>query len=286
MKKMGSILLAATLLFTCAACSATTDAPPAPSGSATAGPDSGSAPVTDGMPETTVVVGTSGSFAPFCYTDENGNLTGYDVEVLRAVDEKLGDVTFEFRTFDFDGLFLGMDGGSIDFITHQLGKNPERESKYLYANEPLGYTSMSIATRAEDTGINSVKDLEGKSVLVTATGIPNTWLTNYNETEAETPVTLEYYEGDWVQGMQLVVSGGSDATAAPAVNIDTAIRDMGLAVRRAPEPLYTVDVFFIYAQGHTELRDKIDAALRELKADGTLSNLSRYYLGDDYSNME
>ncbi|MDR2725944.1 MAG: transporter substrate-binding domain-containing protein [Candidatus Adiutrix sp.] len=257
MKKPILTLLASSLLFVL-----------------TAGPAAG---------KNTYVVGTSGSFAPFCYTDPNGNLTGYDVEVLRAVDEKLDDISFEFKTFDFDGLFLGLDGGSIDFITHQLGKNAERESKYLYANEPLGFTSMSLATRADDAGLNSVKDLEGKSILITATGLPNTWLTKYNAETAKTPVILEYYEGDWVQGMQLVISGRSQATVAPAVNIDTAIRDMGLAVRRAPEPLYTVDVFFIFAKANTGLRDRIDAVLRELKADGTLSAISRRFLGDDYT---
>ncbi|MDR1131806.1 MAG: transporter substrate-binding domain-containing protein [Oscillospiraceae bacterium] len=280
MKRLVSILLVVTFLFALAACGASGGASPTPTAAsgASAAPSATPAAVT-------YVVGTSGSFAPFCFTDTDGTLTGYDVEVLRAVDERLEDVSFTFKTFDFDGLFLGLDGGSIDFITHQLGKNAERESKYLYANEPLGFTSMSIATRAEDTDINNVKDLEGRSILITATGVPNTWLTKYNEETAETPVVLEYYEGDWVQGMQLVVSGSSDATAAPAVNIDTAIKDMGLAVRRAPDPLYTVDVFFIYAKTHTALRDRIDAVLKELKADGTLSAISRQFLGDDYTSL-
>jgi L-cystine transport system substrate-binding protein len=279
MKKPASALLVITLLFALTAFDGGRGA-----SSALAGPaSSADGPKQAGSKVTTYVVGTSGAFAPFCYTDDQGRLTGYDVEVVRAVDEKLDDVKFEFKTFDFDGLFLGLDGGSIDFITHQLGKNPTRESKYLYAKEPLGFTSMSIATRADDAGINNVKDLEGKSILITATGLPNTWLTKYNAETAKTPVKLEYYEGDWVQGMQLVVSGSSDATAAPAVNIDTAIKDMRLAVRRAPEPLYTVDVFFIYAKDHTELRDRIDGVLKELKADGTLAAISRRFLGDDYT---
>jgi L-cystine transport system substrate-binding protein len=233
---------------------------------------------------TNYVIGTSGSFAPFCYTDDAGKLTGYDVEVLRLIDEKLADVTFEFKAMDFDGLFLGLDAGSLDFISHQLGKNAEREAKYLYAKEPLGYTAMSIVARAEDTSIQNVKDLEGKEVLITATGIPNTWFTTYNET-ADNPVVLKYYEGDWVQGMQQLVSGSGDATVAPAVNIDTAIRDMSLAVRRAPEPIYTVDVFFIFAQGKEALRDRVDGVLKELRADGSLARVSREFLGDDFTTL-
>ncbi|MDR1570203.1 MAG: transporter substrate-binding domain-containing protein [Oscillospiraceae bacterium] len=231
------------------------------------------------------VVGTSGSFAPFCYTDDDGNLTGYDVEVLRAIDEKLEDVTLTFKAMDFDGLFLGLDAGSLDFISHQLGKNAEREAKYLYANEPLGYTAMSLAVRADDEAVNSVKDIEGKQVLVTATGLPNTWLTAYNEETAETPVELKYYEGDWVQGMQQLVAGGGDATVAPAVNIDTAIRELGLAIRRAPDPLYTVNVYFIFAKDHEELRDRIDATLVELRDDGTLASISQQFLGDDFTTL-
>lgn len=234
---------------------------------------------------TNYTIGTSGSFAPFCYTDEEGNLTGYDVEVLRAIDEKLDDVTFTFKAMDFDGLFLGLDAGSLDFISHQLGKNAEREAKYLYANEPLGFTSMNLAVRVADETTQSVKDVEGKTVLVTATGLPNTWLTNYNAETAQTPVELKYYEGDWVQGMQQVVAGSGDATVAPAVNIDTAIRDMGLGIRRAPAPLYTVNVFFIYAKGHEELRDKIDAVLVELREDGTMGEISKQFLGDDYTKL-
>ncbi|GHU70031.1 L-cystine-binding protein TcyK [Clostridia bacterium] len=234
---------------------------------------------------TTYTIGTSGSFAPFCYTDEDGNLTGYDVEVLRAIDAKLDDVEFVFKTMDFNGLFLGLDAGSLDFISHQLGKNDEREAKYLFANEPLGYTSMNFAVRAADDSINSIKDVEGKTALVTATGLPNVWLTNYNAETAETPVTLKYYEGDWVQGMQQVVAGGADTTVSPAVTIDTTIRDMGLGVRRIPEALYTVNVYFIYANGQEALRDKIDAVLVELRDDGTLGEISVQFLGDDYTKL-
>lgn len=243
---------------------------------------------TESPPAQTVVVGTSGAFAPFCYTDESGNLTGYDVEVLRAIDAKLEDVAFDIRTYDFDGLFIGLDAGSLDLITHQLGKNAERESKYLYAGEPLGFTSMSIVTRAADTGINSVEDLQGKTVLVTTTGIPNTFLAKYNEGigDAGEKIKLAYYEGDWVQGMQNVVNDTQyDASAAPAVNIDTAIEKLGLPVRKGATPLYTVDVFFIYRSDNTALRDKIDTVLKELKADGTLGKISMQFLGADYSKL-
>jgi ABC-type amino acid transport substrate-binding protein len=286
MKKRILVFMALVLLpaLVFAACSGGADAPAA----APAGTDGAetSTPSESDSAVTNYIVGTSGSFAPFCYTDEAGNLTGYDVEVLRAIDEKLTNATFEFKAMDFDGLFLGLDAGNLDFISHQLGKNAEREAKYLYADEPLGYTAMSIVARADDSGIHGVKDLEGKEVLVTATGIPNTWLTAYNEEEAETPVILKYYDGDWVQGMQQLVAGGGDATAAPAVNIDTAIRDMGLAVRRVPDPLYTVNVFFIYANGRQALRDEIDGVLRELRADGTLTAISQQFLGEDYTSLK
>jgi L-cystine transport system substrate-binding protein len=240
---------------------------------------------TEGENVTTYVMGTSGAFAPFAYMDEDGVLTGYDVEVMKKVDALLPEVAFDMKTYDSDGLFLGLDGGSIDLITHQYGKNAEREEKYLFAAEPFGFTAISIATRAADTDINNAQGLEGKTAMVTATGLPNAWLTEYNETQATTPVELKYYEGDWVQGMQLIANGEGDAMLAPAVNIDVSIQNMGLPLRRVAEPLYTSDVYFIYNQDNAALRDQIDVVLRELKADGTLKALSEQFLGGDYSGQ-
>ena len=64
------------------------------------------------------------------FLDDKGNLTGYDVELVRAIDEKLPEYKFEFKTMEFSNLLLSLETRKIDFIAHQMEVNSEREEKF------------------------------------------------------------------------------------------------------------------------------------------------------------
>jgi L-cystine transport system substrate-binding protein len=79
-----------------------------------------------------ILVGTGTQFPNVCFIDEDGKLTGYDVELVRKIDEKLPEYEFEFKTMEFSNLLLSLETNKIDFVAHQMEVNEERQEKFLF----------------------------------------------------------------------------------------------------------------------------------------------------------
>ena len=78
----------------------------------------------------TVTVGTEGTYAPFTYHDESGKLTGYDVEVTRAVADKLG-FKVDFKETAWDAMLAGLKAERFDLVANQVGlTTPERRATF------------------------------------------------------------------------------------------------------------------------------------------------------------
>lgn len=90
----------------------------------------------------TIVVGTGNAYQPFVYLDENGELEGYDVAVLKAVDEKLDQYNFEYESSDFKNILTSLQAGKVDLAAHQYQYNDERAEKYLFGEG--GYNNITL----------------------------------------------------------------------------------------------------------------------------------------------
>ena len=148
---------AALAVFALAGC---TSAPPA-TDRAAADTDSGLT-LAEVLDAGELVVATEGTYRPFSYHEGgSGALTGYDVEIITAVAERLGvDVTFEET--QWDAIFAGLDAGRFDVIANQVSLNPERQRDYDFS---VPYTiSPGVLIVAEGTDdITSFNDLEGRT---------------------------------------------------------------------------------------------------------------------------
>ena len=80
----------------------------------------------------TIVVATARDIPPFDF-EQDGNLTGYDVEVLKAVDEKLDQYKIEFQKTAWESIFPGVDAGRYQAAANNLSYTKERADKYLYS---------------------------------------------------------------------------------------------------------------------------------------------------------
>ncbi|STO63562.1 amino acid ABC transporter substrate-binding protein [Haemophilus parahaemolyticus] len=78
----------------------------------------------------TITVGTEGTYAPFTYHDESGKLTGYDVEVTRAVADKLG-VKVEFKETNWDSMLAGLKAGRFDLVANQVALTTQNAKQFL-----------------------------------------------------------------------------------------------------------------------------------------------------------
>ena len=112
-------------------------------------------------------VGTEGTYAPFSYHDDSGALVGYDVDVARAVADKLG-VKAEFVETPWDSMFAALGANRFDIVANQVTINEERKKLYDLS-DPYAVGEGVIVTRADDDSVKSAADLKGKVVGATAT---------------------------------------------------------------------------------------------------------------------
>lgn len=230
-----------------------------------------------------ILVGTGTQFPNVCFIDENGKLTGFDVELVKELDRRLPEYEFEFKTMDFSSLLLSLETKKIDIVAHQMVKNPDREAKYLFNKEPYNIFPDKVVVDKNNDTIKSIDDLKGKKVYATATSNGAYILEQYNKKHGNA-IDIVYSNGGANDSVTQIQSG----RVAAKISTEFAIRfDVGKdgkpALKTVGESLADSNVLFVLRKDSQELADKLDETIRALKADGTLSELSKKWLGEDYT---
>ncbi|MEO3946244.1 transporter substrate-binding domain-containing protein [Gorillibacterium sp. CAU 1737] len=272
---ISSTLLA--LVLVTAGCSST-------SGSSTDGSSSPAASAASGSSDIKkIIVGTGTGFPKVAFLDESGKLTGYDVELVREIDKRLPEYEFELQTMDFSNLLLSLETKKIDFVAHEMEKNPEREQKYLFNKEPYAHWRNKIVVAKDNNAIQSLDDLAGKKVLTSATSAQAQILENYNK-EHDKKIEIVYQSGTANDVVTQITSGRVDATLA--ADFTLSLIDPQSKLKTTGDSLSEADILFVFRKGDADsqkLADAIDGAIKAIKEDGTLSRLSKEWLGDDFT---
>ncbi|RPA60897.1 L-cystine-binding protein TcyK [Aerococcus agrisoli] len=265
--KFGLLSLAATaVLAACGSAEATEEA------AATTNPDA-----------ETVIVGTGNAYQPFVYLDKNEDLQGYDIEVLKAVDEKLDQYNFEYESMDFKNVLTSLSAGKVRLAAHNFAYNDERGAKYLYGEEAYNTYAHHIVVD-ESTGqvYQSLDDLQGKKVFAAPASEVAYILETYNA-ENNDAIEIVYSEASGellVQGLQ---NGTADAAILTKFDTNKYNEQFNVNLQASDEALKTAGIFYIFNKGDEELQTAVDGAIKELRDEGTLSDLSIEFLGDDYT---
>lgn len=237
----------------------------------------------------TITVGSGTSYEPYCYLDDNGDAVGYEYDVLKAIDEKLPQYEFKYESMEFDNLLLSLDSGKLDFVAHQYEATDERKEKYLFSNETYTTFETYLTVLADNDDIKSLEDVQGKKVWAGGTtSATNTILTNYNKEHSDNPIELVNNSDTSVEyQITSLKEGAWAATTAQTRDIDSWNEEYGKdgnpVVKAVGEPINKSLTYYLYNKDDTQLRDDIDEALKELKDDGTLSEISEKWLGGDYT---
>jgi len=217
-------------------------------------------------------VGTEGTYTPFSYRDPaTGELVGYDVDVARAVAEKLG-VDVEFVETPWDSIFAALEADRFDVVANQVTITPERQAKYDLS-EPYAIGEGVIVTRADDNSITSLADLKGKLTAQTTTS-------NWAQVAREAGARVEPVEG-FVQSVTLLTQGRVDAIINDSIAVYAYLAEKGdTGVKIAANTGEKSEQGFA-ARKDSGLLPDLNAAIGELKADGTLASISEKYLKAD-----
>ena len=214
-------------------------------------------------------VGTEGTYAPFSYRDPTtGELAGYDVEVARAVGEKLG-VKVEFVEAPWDSIFAALEANRFDVVANQVTITPERQAKYDLS-QPYAIGEGVIVTRADDTSITSLEDLNGKLTAQSTTS-------NWAQVARDAGARVEPVEG-FVQAVTLLTQGRVDAVVNDSIAVYAYLAEKGdTGVKIAASTGEKSEQGFA-ARKNSGLLPDLNTALDELKKDGTLASISDKYL--------
>jgi His/Glu/Gln/Arg/opine family amino acid ABC transporter permease subunit len=214
-------------------------------------------------------VGTEGVYAPFSYHDPaTGQLTGVDIDVARAVGDRLG-VKVEFVETPWDSIFAALQANRFDVVANEVTITPERRLNYGLS-EPYSVGEGVIVARANDTSITSLTDLKGK---VAAESMTSNWAQLARDAGAK----VEPVE-NFSQAIKLLNQGRVDAVlhdsiadyAYIAQTNDTSIKIVAQTGQKSEQALAV--------RKDSGLLPDLNKALDELRSDGTLATISQKYL--------
>lgn len=222
-----------------------------------------------------LIVGTSGTLYPASYYPEDSDeLTGYDVEVMREIGERLG-INIKFEQNGIDGLFAAINSGRIDIAINDLEVTEERKETFAFS-DPYKYSFTTMIVREDDlSGIHTLEDLEGKKAGGGATTVFSEIARHYGaEVVTYGNVTNDVYLRDVENG-----------------RTDTVINDyylQTLALKAFPDlkikihpklKFHPTEQAIAIPKEATTLQEKINEALAEMHEDGTLTEISKQFFG-------
>lgn len=229
---------------------------------------------------TIVQVGIGNAYPPFTYLDDAGNPAGYDLEVLKKVDEKLTDYSFEYQPMEFKTILTALDANQVRMAAHQYEKNEERAARYLFADETYtDYSAHVVTPKYSDFNPQSLDDLVGKTVSANNGSNMATVLSDYNaEHDSSNQINIVYGDASNDVKVNDLTSGKTDATLMTTFDVDKLNANYDNVLKKSGEPIYNNDTHFVYKQGDEELKEAVDGVLAELKADGTLEQLQEEFI--------
>ena len=270
-------VMAAAGVLTLAGCSSNSGSSAAASGAASSAASTGAADQlaaiqTNGK----LVVALEGAWQPWSYHDESDTLVGYDVEVSRAIAEKLG-VEPEYVESDWDSLFAGLDAGRFDIVCNGVEVTDERAKTYDFTT-PYGYIHTALAVRKDNEDIKSFEDLKGKT---TANSLASTYM-ELAESYGATVQGIDTLE----ETIQLLTAGRIDATLNADVSFYDYLNvhpeaDFKLVAQTEEASHVAIPVL---KSDDTSFLDALNSAIEALRTDGTLKELSEKYFGEDISS--
>jgi len=219
---------------------------------------------------------------PKCFREENGKITGYDVEVFEELGRLWGNVKLEFDMADQSAMLLGVETGKYQIGSDGLFKNPSREEKFLFPRENLGYSPLTLLVKGDST-INSLEDMKGK----TFTPLPANWgnyyiLKKYIEAHPEGNYTFDTIDSVALSDLAIwVAEGRYDAYFGPTEWVPSVKEQLGLAIKIS-DTAYYEPTYPIFNKSGSDLADRYNTGIKTLKENGTLSRLSVKWFESDF----
>ena len=262
-KKITAILAAAVLSTAALASCGGSDAP---------APETTSAPSTNGDE---LVMGTNAAFQPFEYVTENGLVDiydGIDVAIAKKIADESGK-TLKIEDMEFDGLIAAVSTGKIDMAVAGMTVTEERKQNVDFSD--TYYTASQVmVVPADNEDIQSAEDLKNDKLVGVVLGYTGDNIVTDTIGVSEENITRANRGIDIVQDVK---NGKLDAVVIDSATGKALAEANGLKVVEDPEACESEEYAIAVQKGNTELLDKINKVLAEMKANGEIEELAVKY---------
>ena len=226
----------------------------------------------------TLVVGLDDTFAPMGFRDAKGKLVGFDIDMAKAVGKKL-NMKVDFKAIDWDSKEMELKSGSIDCVWNGMSVTPERKEKMALSAKYLDNKIVVMALNSSDI---DVKDSSELANLKIGTQVDSSALAmikadkNY-KSFADNVSEYDTYD-DAIMDLK---AGRVDVIVVDQVLGEYANKNLDGIMKKC-EFSFGNDYYVIgFEKSNTKMRDKVNKALKELIDDGTASEISKKWFGED-----
>jgi len=230
---------------------------------------------------------------PVSYVDDDGNITGCDIEALKLVDELLPDYEFEYIPLAYSAVYAGLQSGRIQMGLTNSFYTEERAQKYLIPKENLGASSIGFATRPEHAHVKNLEDAydNGLRLVPIVAGNGMYYIVQqYNKAHPDKAIKITPTDDDnFSTGFVYVAEGRYDFYLVPRFTYEVTVVSPQGSLHNLNDKLVnrvydSTETWSILAKGQDEFEAKLSEAIAKLKAQGKLEELSIKFFG--YNNWE
>ena len=232
---------------------------------------------------------------PVSYLDENGKPAGYDIEIIKLIDERLPQYEIEFVGTTSEDAWLGTDTGKYQLCTTNSFRTPAREEKYLFASQNSGGGLQLLVLNKKFTAIKSLEDVAANKLTMVPFRPADAGINVIKTYNAKNPgkeikiETIDQFEN--ADGIKWVAAGRYDSWVFYEALYNGLVNSPGAPLADIKGELITIPItavatWALINRNEAEFRDAYEKVLIDLKNEGVLSELSKKHLGVDVFQFE
>ena len=246
----------------------------------------------DGSKVRTIQVAHTVTNVPYDYLNEKGEADGFEIAVLKAVDELLPQYKFKFNGVSDDELLIGIETGKYQLGTKGAWITEERKKKFAIPSNPIGASVIGLAFRAEDsnkiTDMDSFAEYSGKLIPISPLSAQYSVIDDYNKAHAGSAqiklVPSDVF--DIADSYLWVIEGRYDGYLVLKLSFEkNVLKSTGpynhLAEKLNWIPYKGIPTWPLFNKGEEQLVKDYDEAVKILKENGTIAEISQKYFGED-----
>ena len=225
----------------------------------------------------TLKIGMSGGYYPYTFKNKDNKLDGFEVDVWNEISKRTG-YKIEFVAASFSGLFGMLDTAKLDTIANEITITDQRKAKYLFT-EPYVYSGAQLMVKKGNESIKTLEDLKGKKVGVSLGSNYEQIIKDFDKNKEITVVT---YDNDG--GMrQDVALGRLDAMMDDKVSALAVVQENKLPLQLVGSDVQPLENAFPFVNNdeNKAIVEKVNKALDDMRADGTLEKVSKKWVNLD-----